>query len=510
MRRTAEVLDVFECNLYEYLPETDSLIASAVWGRDLSKEELAWVGTVLKLADHPEYRPIVADRAIVQFCADDPDLPDEERAQMDEWGEKAYISAPLEFQGSVIGCLDLVERREVRRFTDEEREVLRRLAVPAAIALHNARMFRRVEEQNRYLRSLLDSSRVITATVDLDEVLARVTREACETVGCPVSVLYVYDADRDALVYQTRYDARPGPADAFLGEAYSLADCPGDRAILYSPTIVVEHVSDVSLPPDRRESLETWGEQTVVSVPLRFQGQSLGILRLYELERERTFTALELEYLSGLGELAGSALHNAQSFRREQARSFELETLLEASKAMNSSMELEEVLQQVSERAAVALGVSQCLIYEYDAERDVSTLRASYAQPGVDTSEDEPCGAEFPLDDYPTDRKIMACGVPVIDHIDDPDLAPDVRESMLDFGYGTCLTVPLVFRGAPLGTMELIVMGDGARRFTPSEVELARGPGRARRLGVAQHPEPSAANRLAASSSRRCSRPARR
>ena len=239
--------------------------------------------------------------------------------------------------------------------------------------------------------------------------------------------------------------------------------------------IVIENASDPGIPPDRRQSIDTWNEKTVLTIPLRFNRERLGILRLYEFEREREFTPLELQLAEGLGELAGAALHNAQSFRREQTRKLELETLLEASKAMASTMVHDEVLQELSRRATVALGASQCLLYEYDAERDTSTLRASYAVEGADVSGDDPCGSEYPLADYPSDRETMMRGVPVEDHIQDPGLAADVRESMLEFGYGTCLTVPLVFRGEPLGTMELLVMGDDARRFAPPEVDLARG-----------------------------------
>jgi HD-GYP domain-containing protein (c-di-GMP phosphodiesterase class II) len=397
---------------------------------------------------------------------------------MEKWGEKSWLQVPLVFGGQSIGVLQLVEQREKHEFTDDQRELATTLAVPAAIAIHNARQYRHMADQNRHLESLVASSRAISTTVDLDEVLNRVAREACEALGTSQSAIYVHDPEQDALIYQILYDRTPtlGP-DEPLGVVCSLADCPGDRAILGGDGIVIEYLSDPTVADDRRESMETWSERTVMSVPLRFRDERLGILRLYEFEEEREFTAQELQLAAGLGELAGAAVHNAQSFRREQAHGFELETLLEASKAMASSMVLDEVLQQLSARAAVALRASQCLIYEYDAERDTSTLRASFAQPGVDVSNDARCGTEFSLDDYPNDREVMARGVAVVDHIEDPHLAPDVRESMLEFGYGTCLTVPFIFRGETLGTMELIVMGDNARHFSTSEVELARGLG---------------------------------
>ena len=127
-----------------------------------------------------------------------------------------------------------------------------------------------------------------------------------------------------------------------------MSEYPGEHPILLSDEIVIENASDPALPSDRRRSLDTWGEKTVVSVPLRFHDERLGILRLYELEKERTFTDHELQLAAGLGELAGAAVHNAQTYLRQEMRNLELVTLLEASKAMASSMVLDEVLQQLS------------------------------------------------------------------------------------------------------------------------------------------------------------------
>ena len=62
---------------------------------------------------------------IVEYTVDDDDLPEEERLEMERWGEKTCLSVPLFFRDEIIGCLDLIERRWVRHFTHEELEALR-------------------------------------------------------------------------------------------------------------------------------------------------------------------------------------------------------------------------------------------------------------------------------------------------------------------------------------------------------------------------------------------------
>jgi GAF domain-containing protein len=477
-RLTAETFAVDECDIYEYAAQEGVLRATATWNTVSSPEENeAWLGDLIDVDQEMEFRSALESREPVEEQAGDIHTPESTRRLMEEWGEKSWLIVPLVFGEQAIGIVLLVEHRDERAFTDEEKALATTLAVPAAIAIHNARLYRRMAEQNRYLSSLIDSSRAISSTFDLDEVLLHVASEACEALGTSQASVYVHDADRDALIYQVLYArmAAEGPVDP-LGTVCPLEEMPGERAILTSDEIVIENASDAKLPADRRASFDTWAEKTVVSVPLRFQNERLGILRLYQLVKERVFTQHELRMAAGLGELAGAAIHNAQAYRRQEMRNLELVTLLEASKAMASSMVVDEVLQQLSERAAVALGVQQCIIYEYDATRDTSILRASFATADAAAlvRDDDPIGEEYPLTDYPNDRTVMMNGAILEQRLDDPDLPDDVRDSMVYFGYGSCLTLPFIFKGQPLGTMELLVFADGSHRFSPEEVELAR------------------------------------
>jgi HD-GYP domain-containing protein (c-di-GMP phosphodiesterase class II) len=475
VRLTGEALDVTECDIYELDARARHLTATATWNLVSTPEaDSDWLGETIDIDAAIEYRQALEAQEPVEEHVDDPGLSRLTRDVMDQWGEKSWLIVPLIFGARPIGALMIVEHRSARRFTDDERELAVSLAVPAAIAIHNARLHRRMAEQNRFLGSLVDSSRAITASVDLDEVLMRVAREACEALDTSQSAVYVHDPEREGLIYQVAHERVPtqGP-DAPTGEFCPFSEYPGERAILFADDVVVEYCSDPTLPEDRRRSLETWNEKSVLSVPLRFRDARLGILRLYDFEQERTFTPLELQLAGGLGELAGAALHNAQSYRREQARNLELETLLEATTAMASSMELDDVLGRLAQRAGVALGSPQCLIYEHDAEHDSMILRSVFDAHGVDPDAVDKVGNVYPLADYPSDRETLRRGEVVEEHISDPATAADVRASMLEYGEKACLTVPLVFRGRSLGLMELIE-SERERHFTASEIRLAR------------------------------------
>ena len=114
---------------------------------------------------------------------------------MEQWGEQSNLSAPLIFNDEVIGVVTLVEKRERRRFTAEERRLFAQLAVPAAVAIHNARMFRREAQQNRRLRALVDAGRAISSALDLDELLQTMARTAGEALGTAECAINAYDPE---------------------------------------------------------------------------------------------------------------------------------------------------------------------------------------------------------------------------------------------------------------------------------------------------------------------------
>ena len=78
----------------------------------------------------------------------DPLLDEQSRESMERWGEKTCLSLPLRFGGATLGLLVVCETERERRFSEEEMELARGLANQASAAVHNARVYRDLEERN--------------------------------------------------------------------------------------------------------------------------------------------------------------------------------------------------------------------------------------------------------------------------------------------------------------------------------------------------------------------------
>ena len=74
-----------------------------------------------------------------------PACPRPTRSRMEFWSEKSCLLVPLVFKDEVIGCLELIEKRRLRRFGREE-QLAATLAALAAVAIQNARLYGRVEQ----------------------------------------------------------------------------------------------------------------------------------------------------------------------------------------------------------------------------------------------------------------------------------------------------------------------------------------------------------------------------
>jgi diguanylate cyclase (GGDEF)-like protein len=144
-RRTAEVLDLWECDIYDYRAGEQCTAALALWAREPHAADGEWVGSTHTLTEQPSFARALGECSMIENRIDDPALPDVERRRMEFWNEKSCLLVPLVFKDEAIGCLELVEKRYARHFGTEERELAVTMAALAAVAIQNARLYGDVE-----------------------------------------------------------------------------------------------------------------------------------------------------------------------------------------------------------------------------------------------------------------------------------------------------------------------------------------------------------------------------
>ncbi len=86
---------------------------------------------------------------------------------------RTELAVPMTARGKLVGVIDLQSTR-VNAYTEYDRALLRLIAARVGIAIDNARLYRRVERQNRTLKTLANISREFSSILDLNELLGKI------------------------------------------------------------------------------------------------------------------------------------------------------------------------------------------------------------------------------------------------------------------------------------------------------------------------------------------------
>ncbi|HEY5169434.1 MAG TPA: GAF domain-containing protein, partial [Thermoleophilia bacterium] len=475
-----EVVDTFDANycvIWEYVEDEDSLLERAGYGTDSG---FGVDGEVLLLGERPREREILFSSEPVLETLSDPELDADSRESMERWGEKTCLSLPLRFGEVTIGVLVVCETERERRFTSAELELAAGLANQASAAVHNARVYRDLERRNEELTASARRERLLNelgfelgSSLDPRTVLDSACRDIAALLDAGTCGMYA-QRDEGAVeclaVWVGGEDAQD--AESWVGRRFPLDQWTITRlAVGDGSTVVVDTLRDPRLGADERAVMEHWDQQALLATPMQARGRVLGTLEMTRPAGARLFGPDDVATAEACARLTALAVDNAMLFERQTDHARRLQSLLEAGRAITSSLDIQEVLAALVRTAAVSLGCPEALIFEYDAEADTMTMRSVYQEhPTVYAQLDQP----YPLEDYPSDRALLAAGDLVVETVSDPALPEDVRESMEHHGEKTCLTVPLRYGDERLGMLTLLETA-AEREFSEADLEFARG-----------------------------------
>ncbi|MEI7533024.1 MAG: GAF domain-containing protein [Verrucomicrobiae bacterium] len=223
---------------------------------------------------------------------------------------RSELAVPLEVQGEVRGVIN-VDSDRVDAFSADDQELLQELAIQAAKVIHNTWLYEQLRLKVMLFESLSSVSRTINSTLNLDEALRAITKEACELMRARMCSLMLLDESGEWLDLRASF----GAGDAYIRKPRLSADesLIGVVVRRKKPLQVANVQTDTryqNVELARRESLVS-----LLSVPLIFAGQSIGALSVYTA-RPYSFSNEEIKILSALAELSAIAIEKARLYER--------------------------------------------------------------------------------------------------------------------------------------------------------------------------------------------------
>jgi len=225
-------------------------------------------------------------------------------------GVQSELAVPLEVKGEVRGVINVDSDRK-EAFSAEDQDLLQELAVQAAKVIENTWLYEQLRLKVRLFETLASVSRTINSTLNLDEALRVITREACELMRARMCSLMLLDESREWLDLRASY----GAGEAYikkprLSASESLLGVVVRRKKPMHVTNVQASTHYQNIELARREGLVS-----LLSVPLLFAGQAIGSLNVYT-GRIYNFSNEEIRILSALAELSAIAIEKARLYER--------------------------------------------------------------------------------------------------------------------------------------------------------------------------------------------------
>jgi len=237
-----------------------------------------------------------------------------------------------------------------------------------------------LEQYADRLQTMLEIDRAIITAESTSEIAEATLQHLYKLMPCQYAAVGLFDFEADAFIPLAR---RIEKQSGLLAHDLSLSLFELDRPIWQGKVWFVNDVEAVADSPPYLQQLAEAGLRSVINVPLRFQNELLGLLYLASRE-VAYFTADHIEIALETASALAIAIKNARLFENERHQRQLAESLRNASLALNSTLQLEEVLDQI------LANVGQVVVHDagdvllLDENNMISVARSSgYTQPDL-------------------------------------------------------------------------------------------------------------------------------
>lgn len=323
-----------------------------------------------------------------------------------------------------------------------------------------SRIRRDLNERRRELIALSAISADISASLELDQVIARALEQVLSITDLSDALVYLHD-DHAPRTLTLGGSLTSLDQSAFAPSTLTVDETTAGEVIRTRQTVISTDVGAGTYSAHLRK----FGYQSGITVPLLAGGRAIGVLQLASAS-EHEFGPLEVALLESVGRQIAVAIDNARLHSQERRQRQVAEALREVASNL-SSMQLDSALEAMLERLRD--------IIDYD--RATVLLLAEPGRLSVRAQN----GFVLKPDDTPiADLRIEIARFPHLLQIFSQRTAQLVADTDADSTWiqtghaaGSWIGVPLVMHEQVLGCLSITHSERG--RFTEADLQIARG-----------------------------------
>ena len=238
---------------------------------------------------------------------------------------RSELAVPMIARRRLVGVID-VQSTRLNAYSEQDRALLRLIAARVAISIDNARLYWRVERQNRTLKALASISQEFSSILDLNEMLGKIATTVRGLINYDAFNILLVDEVRKSLRHRfsIRYDQRVDLDNIPLGKGIT-----GAAVEQRAPVRVQDTSKDpryIASHPDIRSE---------VAIPLIAHDRVSGVMDL-ESEQVAFFTQDHVRMLMLLAPQIASSVENARLYEQLAIRERRMEEDLQAARELQA------------------------------------------------------------------------------------------------------------------------------------------------------------------------------
>ena len=280
------------------------------------------------------------------------------------------LAVPLTRSDQTIGVLD-IQHLERKAFAPEDIQAMETLADQLAIAVDNARLYQETQSRVAELAAVQETSLRVVSSLNTGSVLNTVARNALELVNADGLHILLHDTEEDRLAFGTTLWRDEAPSTSPPQQLENFI-----RDVLNSgSSSVINHAREH--PHFASPEAQEIGLEAIAGFPLQSAAGVVGVMAVIYL-RPHTFSENELRVLGLLASQAAVAISNARLYEETEQRLAEVSVLYQLARQMNSSLNVQEMLDSISLSLKQAIeGCRGCSIALLDPISSVLEIRAA-------------------------------------------------------------------------------------------------------------------------------------
>ncbi|MEA3350437.1 MAG: GAF domain-containing protein [Chloroflexota bacterium] len=382
----------------------------------------------------------------------------------------SYLGVPLLIGAKLIGTLDLTSLSR-DAYTENDAQIIDLLSGQAAVAIHNALMYRQEKQRALELSSLANLSQAVSAVQDSKDLFAHLVNEIAPLLDVEITGFIIYDEMRQELIAQQPFIGVPPPF-VDLYHVPITVDSPAEVVWKEQKTLITTNAPedtrliDLGLDHPARAA----GIQNTVLTPLKVGGRSLGYLQVANKQDGNNFIQDDIRLLAIIAGQAAPIIENADLMQHSRQRAFRAEALRRIASLTGSEAELEEILKYSTLELSRLLEADVAVVYYL--EKSIGELQAySDSMYGI-SPEVESKIKRLPIGDEHYNKIVSNTQQPFLSNniLVDKQVLDSYQLLIDELNLQSLINVPLVFRGRGLG--EIILGSRQLDNFTRSDLQL--------------------------------------